>query len=178
MNKRACYNSNEESAPHTIGTVWLSNYLITDRIHLFDIPEGPLLQILSNLTKSRLNRFGLCSKRCSRLSNTNSLWKNLFINNFPEISILDLKKEGWKRTYYEALKLIWKRPKQIKFSCLWCWNECEECRESFNCSSCKITFEKIWACANGCKGRKSSIDFWGAIVCLECGSSDDYWPGL
>jgi hypothetical protein len=53
---------------------------------LLDLPEGPIVTILSNLPVSQLLEFSTCNRLCKKLSESNDLWKNQLLRNFPEIS--------------------------------------------------------------------------------------------
>ena len=53
---------------------------------LLDLPEGPIINILSFLNVATLLDFSTCSSTCKKLSHNNMLWKKFFARNFPEIS--------------------------------------------------------------------------------------------
>lgn len=58
---------------------------------LLELPEGPVLRILSFLSTRELLDFSECSLACKKLAENNLLWKNFFLRDFPEIS----QKANW-----------------------------------------------------------------------------------
>ena len=53
---------------------------------LLELPEGPIINILSFLSINTLLDFSTCSSMCKKLAHNNTIWRNLFVRDFPEIS--------------------------------------------------------------------------------------------